>query len=71
MCSSRFLFVAFCGYQMQCCGSGSAWIRNFLLDPDPEFEVSDPGQSRKLDGKMHTNHKKINFIIFTIIRYKF
>ena len=20
----------------QCCGSGSAWIRNFCLDPDPE-----------------------------------
>ena len=21
----------------QCCGSGSAWIRNFCLDPDPEL----------------------------------
>ena len=22
---------------MQCCGSGSAWIQNFCLDPDPEL----------------------------------
>ena len=22
---------------VQCCESGSAWIRNFCLDPDPEF----------------------------------
>ena len=21
----------------QCCGSGSSWIRNFCLDPDPEL----------------------------------
>jgi hypothetical protein len=49
---------------IQCCGSGSgsAWIRNFLSDPDPELEISDPdpGQSSKLDGKMHKNHKKMN-----------
>jgi hypothetical protein len=46
----------------QCCGSGSAWIRNFLSDPDPELEVSDPdpGQSPKLDGKRHKNHQKMN-----------
>ena len=23
---------------VQCCGSGSAWIRNFCLDPDPELK---------------------------------
>ena len=23
--------------QKKCCGSGSAWIRNFCLDPDPEL----------------------------------
>jgi hypothetical protein len=42
------------GTYFQCCGSGSAWIRNFLSDPDPELEVSDPdpGQSPKLDRKM-------------------
>jgi hypothetical protein len=46
----------------QCCGSESAWIRNFLSDLDPELEVSnpDPGQSPKLDGKMYKNHKKMN-----------
>jgi hypothetical protein len=52
--------------KLQCCGSGagSAWIRNFLSDPDPdpELEVSepDPGQSPKLDLKMRKNHKKMN-----------
>jgi hypothetical protein len=25
----------------------------------------------KLDGKMHKNHQKMNFVILTIIRYKF
>jgi hypothetical protein len=44
----------------QCCGSGfgSAWIRNFLSDPELEISDPDPGQSPKLDGKMHKNHKK-------------
>jgi hypothetical protein len=56
--------VILIGLSNQCCGSGSgsAWIRNFLSDPDPELEVSDPdpGQSPKLDGKMHKNHQKMN-----------
>ena len=26
----------FCVYHSQCCGSGSAWILNFCLDPDPD-----------------------------------
>jgi hypothetical protein len=63
------LFTWCCRPFKQCCGSGSAWIRNFLSDPDPELEVSDPdlGQCLKLDGKRHKNHQKMNYFI----RYKF
>jgi hypothetical protein len=39
----------------QCCGSGSARIRNFLQDPDPELEVLDP------DPELDLNVIKIHF----------
>jgi hypothetical protein len=47
---------------IQCCGSGSgsALIRNFFSDPELEVSDPDPGQSPKLDGKVHKNHKKMN-----------
>ena len=28
-----------CGTVGQCCGSGSAWIRTFCLNPDPELSL--------------------------------
>jgi hypothetical protein len=39
----------------QCCGSGSARIRNFLLDP--ELEVLDPDP--EFDFNLNISHKKI------------
>jgi hypothetical protein len=32
------------------------------MDPDPELEVPDPGQSPKLDGKMHKKPSKNELI---------
>jgi hypothetical protein len=42
------------GSGTQCCGSGSARIRNFLQDPDPDphLEVMDP------DPKLDLDHQK-------------
>ena len=33
-CNCTFGFIP----RNQCCGSGSAWIRNFCLDPDLELK---------------------------------
>jgi hypothetical protein len=35
-------------------------IRNFFSDPELEVSDPDPGQSPKLDGKMHKTHQKMN-----------
>jgi hypothetical protein len=53
----------------QCCGSGtgsgSARIRNFLQDPDPELEVMDPELDLNLTGtKIY--QKMSNLIIMTL-----
>jgi hypothetical protein len=45
---------------VECCESGSVWIRNFLSVPDP-------GQSPKLDKKMHKNYKKDKFGNFLLL----
>ena len=40
--NSLLFFVAF----MQCCGSGSIWIRNFCLDL-PGIKIPDPAKSER------------------------
>jgi hypothetical protein len=40
----------------QCCGSGAARIRNFLLYPDPELEVM--YQDPELDLNFNKNYEK-------------
>jgi hypothetical protein len=54
---------------MQCCGSGSVRIRNFLQDPDPLLEVMDPDPDSdpKLDLNLTKTHQKkiSNLIIMT------
>jgi hypothetical protein len=61
----------------QCCGSGSAGIRNFLQDPDPELEVIDPAPDPKLylnltkssqtNKQFDTNDIKYRYIYLTFL----
>ena len=50
---------------VQCCGSGygSAWIRNFCLDPDPELKIRIRIQQKV---KEHIN-KTVNYRLFVLL----
>ena len=41
--------------RIKCCGSGSAWIRNICLDPDPELGKFKAGSGSRINHSGSTN----------------
>ena len=57
----QIIVLKVCG--TQCCGSGSAWIQNFCLDPDPELKFRIRIQQKV---KEHIN-KTVNSGLFVLL----
>ena len=49
----------------QCCGSGSAWIRNFCLDPDPELKFRIQIQQKLKEHIVNASVVSIELMYFT------
>ena len=51
----------------QCCGSASAWIRNFCLDPDPELKFQIQQKVKEHINKTVNSGLFVLFVLFRII----